>query len=455
MGLLVTLAAFICALAILIVFHELGHYTIARLCGVKILRFSVGFGKPLITWRLGRDQTEWMIAAIPLGGYVKMLDEREGEVPTAEISRAFNRQPVWQRMAIVAAGPLANLLLAIIFYAILLMAGVHGLKPVVGAVTPGSAAAAAHFVPHDEILRINGHATPSWQDVEWGLLKQSTQKAKAVVTVRDAAGQAEDLTLDTSRLPEVDADTDILKQVGLAPQLPVAANRIGVILPNGPAARAGLKPHDTIRRVNGVPVTSWQELVEIIKAHPGTPMRFDVQRQGQQLSLTITPEAIHDNGKTFGRIGASPDIDPAQVRQLTVVIQRPPLQAVAQASAKTFDTAWFSLKMMGQLVTGRVSSKNLSGPISIADYAGQSARMGLMPYINFLALISISIGILNLLPIPVLDGGHLMYYIVEAVQGHPVSDKLMARGQQIGLTLLLALMVFAFYNDINRLLTGQ
>lgn len=455
MGLLVTLAAFICALAILIVFHELGHYTIARLCGVKILRFSVGFGKPLITWRLGRDQTEWMIAAIPLGGYVKMLDEREGEVPTAELSRAFNRQPVWQRMAIVAAGPLANLLLAIIFYAILLMAGVHGLKPVVGAVTPGSAAAAAHFVPHDEILSINGHATPSWQDVEWGLLKQATQKAKAAVTVRDAAGQAEDLTLDTSRLPEVDADTDILKQVGLAPQLPVAANRVGAILPNGPAAHAGLKPHDVIRQVNGIPVTSWQQLVEMIKAHPGVPMHFDVQRQGQQLALTITPEAIHDNGQTFGRIGASPDLDPAQVRQLTVVIQRPPLQAFVQAGAKTFDTAWFSLKMMGQLVTGRVSSKNLSGPISIADYAGQSARMGLMPYINFLALISISIGILNLLPIPVLDGGHLMYYIVEAVQGHPVSDKLMARGQQIGLTLLLALMVFAFYNDINRLLTGQ
>jgi regulator of sigma E protease len=455
MGLLVTLAAFICALAILIVFHELGHYAVARLCGVKILRFSVGFGKPLFTRRLGADRTEWMLAAIPLGGYVKMLDEREGDVAPEERSRAFNRQPVWQRMAIVAAGPLANLLLAIIFYTILLMAGIHGLKPINADVTPGSAAAAAHFAPHDQIIRINGHATPSWQDVEWILLKQATQKNRVGVTVRDAGGQTQDLSLDTRQLPEVEADTDILKLVGLTPQLPVSANRVGALLPNGPAARAGLQAHDLIAHVNDVPVTSWQQLVDIIKAHPDQPLRLDVRRNGRPLTVTVTPEVVHENNKTFGRIGASPEIDPAQVRQLAVVIQRGPVDAIVQATAKTFDTAWFSVKMMGRLVTGQASSKNLSGPISIADYAGQSAKMGLLPYINFLALISISIGILNLLPIPVLDGGHLMYYIVEAVQGRPVSEKLMARGQQIGLTLLLALMVFAFYNDINRLLTGQ
>ncbi len=455
MSLLFTLAAFALALGILIVVHELGHYWVARWCGVKVLRFSIGFGKPLAVWKSGRDGTEWALAAFPLGGYVKMLDEREGEVAPHELARAFNRQSVWRRILIVAAGPAANFLLAIALYWFLFISGVPGLKPVLGQPASGSPAAVAGFQPGEVMASIDGEPVVTWQDARWMLLKLVMSKQGVRIETRNDRGEIQFRILETASLTADDLDGDFLGKLGLTPFRPLVRPVIGKLVPDGAGEKAGLQPGDEITAVNGKPVARWEDLVQWVRDHPERALAFEVQRGKRLLEIQVTPSAATEQSKTVGKIGAAPELDAELGKKLLTEVRYPPFKALGAALHKTWDTSVFSLNMLGRMVVGQVSLKNISGPITIADYAGQSAHMGWLPYLSFLALISISLGVLNLLPIPLLDGGHLMYYMAEILKGSPVSERAMEIGQQAGMALLMALMAFAFYNDINRLLSGQ
>lgn len=449
-----TLLAFVVAIVVLVVFHELGHYWVARLCNVKVLRFSLGFGKAIYIKKFAGGETEWVISLIPLGGYVKMLDEREGEVPAAELARAFNRQPVLRRMLIVLAGPVANLLLAIILYWALFMHGVPGVKPILGAVPPATPAAAAQLHAQESIVSIDGLATPSWQEVRWVLLDLVLQKRPAHIELLSVEGAALFRVLDMGALTAADLDGDFLQKLGLQPYQPPIIPVIGKLTEGGAAQRAGLQPLDKILRVNEQAISHWDAFVDVVRSHPSRMLNVEVDRAGQLLTLHITPDTLNDSGKSTGRIGAAPKIDRAAFDALLTTVRYPPWAALGEAVRKTWETSAVSLKMMWKMVLGEVSLKNLSGPITIADYAGQSAQIGLGAYIGFLALISISLGVLNLLPIPLLDGGHLLYYSVELIKGSPVSEKLWEAGQNVGIALLVTMMAFALYNDISRLILG-
>ncbi|MDR2195179.1 MAG: RIP metalloprotease RseP [Gallionellaceae bacterium] len=453
---MITLLAFLVAIAVLVVIHELGHYWVARWCGVKVLRFSVGFGKPLYIKKSARSGTEWVISAIPLGGYVKMLDEREGEVPPQEAEQAFNRRPVWQRMAIVVAGPVANLLLAIVLYWGLFMHGVPGIKPVLGDIPPQTPAAMAHFQPQETLVSVAGKATPSWQEVNWAMLDAVMQGGEVMMEGRTAQGESRTHTLDLSGLTPDDLDGDFLDKLGLTLYQPPIEPVIGKVLENSAAQRDGLREDDRIVTAHQQPITDWKELVKIIRGHPDRTLRMEVARAGVSapIPLDVTPEAVDDGGAQVGRLGAAPKVDSRAFDVLLVEVRYPPLEALSRAAGKTWDTAVVSLKMLGRMVMGQASLKNLSGPITIADYAGQTAQMGAIAYLGFLALISISLGVLNLLPIPLLDGGHLLYHTIELLKGSPVSDRAWEIGQRVGIALLVTLMAFALYNDISRQILG-
>jgi regulator of sigma E protease len=453
MSLLWTAAAFVVALGVLIVVHEYGHYLIARLCKVKVLRFSVGFGRPLFTWR-GRDGTEWVIAAVPFGGYVKMLDEREAAVKADDLPRAFNRQSVWRRTAIVAAGPVANFLFAIAVYAGLFMYGLPEARPIVGTPPAGSAAAVAGLRAGDTILAVDGEAITTWQELRWRVLKGALQGEQLRLERVGAQRHLSEALLDLRRFAGTDAEGDLLGAIGLQLYRPPLAPVLGQIEADSAAAQAGLQPGDRIVQINAVAIESWNGLVDVVRASPGQVLRIDILRGARAMQLTVTPEARDVNGARIGRIGAAPFVPPSHLEQILVRTRHGPLDAMLRAADKTFDIALFSLRMLGKMLLGEVSWKHLSGPVTIADYAGQSAQMGWVSYLTFLALISISLGVLNLLPIPLLDGGHLMYYALEVVKGSPVSDRVMELGQRVGLTLLLIMMAFAFYNDLNRLFSG-
>jgi len=451
---MVTLFAFIGAIALLVVFHELGHYWVARRCDVKVLRFSVGFGRVIYSKRFASSPTEWVISAIPLGGYVKMVDEREGEVVAEDLPFAFNRKPVLQRMAIVMAGPLANFLLAIVLYWAMFVYGVPGLKPVLGDVTPGSPAAIAQLRPGDTILSINDETIPSWQELRWRLLDLALQKAEVTIGTLGSSSTTISHALDVSGLEARDLDGEFLDKLGLHLYQPVLLPVIGKLAEGDVAQRAGLLPEDRILRVNGLPIKLWSEFVEAVRAHPGQSLRLDVQRGDMTLNIAVVPQSVVDSGATIGKIGAAPQVDMAEWQSLLVEVNYNPAEALVRSMRKTWETSTITLKMLGKMVLGEVSMKNLSGPITIADYAGQSAAMGIAAYLGFLALISISLGVLNLLPIPLLDGGHLLYYVAELVKGGPVSEQAWEFGQKIGIALLGTLMVFAIYNDVNRLVSG-
>ena len=449
-----TLWAFVLAIAVLVVVHELGHYWIARWCGVKVLRFSVGFGKSLYIKKFAGGETEWVVSAIPLGGYVKMLDEREGEVAEHELHRAFNRQPVVRRMAIVVAGPVSNLLLAVALYWSLFMHGVPGLKPILGEITPQTPAAVAQLREQETILSINGEPVPSWQDLHWMLLDLAFQGAEARIEGRTAQGETVQHVLDLKVLAPGDLGGDFLQKLGLQLFQPLVQPIIGKLMEGGVAQRTGLRPGDHIKRMDGRAITRWTELVDMVRSHPGSTLHLEIERNGNLLAIDITPETANENGKQVGRIGAGPYLDKlAFEAQLTEVRYAPPA-ALKQAVRRSWETAAVSLKVMGKMVVGEISLKNLSGPITIADFAGQSAKLGVASYLDFLALISISLGVLNLLPIPLLDGGHLLYYMVELIKGSPVSEKAWEAGQNVGIALLVTLMAFALYNDISRLILG-
>ncbi len=436
------------------VFHEYGHYWVARRCGVKVLRFSIGFGKVVYRKRFADSDTEWVISAIPLGGYVKMLDEREGEVLPCELDQAFNRRPVLQRMAIVVAGPLANFLLAILLYWLLFMHGVPGLKPVLGDVPKGTPAAMAQLHAGETIVSINGEAIPSWQELRWTLLTLALKQGEIRLEARDESGVPQSHRLDLAGLQARDLDGEFLDKLGLHLYQPALLPILGKLAETGVAQQAGLQSGDVVLRAGGMVMSTWTELVEVVRTHPGRAVKLDIQRGELTLNVSVIPQAVVESGKTVGKIGAAPKVDQAAWQAMFTEVSYNPLEAFGQSLRKTWDTSAISLKMLGKMLLGEVSMKNLSGPITIADYAGQSAQMGMVAYLGFLALISISLGVLNLLPVPLLDGGHLLYYVAELIKGSPVSEQAWEIGQKIGIALLGTLMVFAIYNDINRLISG-
>jgi len=454
MTLLQTVVAFVVALGVLIVVHEYGHYLAARLCNVKVLRFSVGFGRPMIAWRRGADRTEWVIAAVPLGGYVKMLDEREGPVEPHEAARAFNRQNVWQRFCIVMAGPLFNFLFAVLVYAGLFMYGLPEARPVLAAPPSGTLAASVGLRAGATVRSIDGEPVTTWQELRWRLLQSALQRSPVRLETVDERGHLAVATLDLSGFPAADVESDVLERIGLRLYRPPLEPVLGQVVAGGPAERAGLAPGDRIARVDGRPIDSWESLVTAVRSRPGTALQLTVERGDTTRTLEVVPDSVSAGEMRVGRIGAAPFIPPSHAEKMLVRVQYGPLESLGKALAKTADIALFSLRMLGKMLLGEVSWRNLSGPVTIADFAGQSAQMGWVSYLTFLALISISLGVLNLLPIPLLDGGHLMYYAIEIIKGRPVSERAMELGQRVGLALLLVMMAFAFYNDLNRLLTG-
>ncbi|MBW8905531.1 MAG: RIP metalloprotease RseP [Betaproteobacteria bacterium] len=449
-----TVLAFIVALGVLIVVHEFGHFIVARWCGVKVLRFSVGFGRALALWRLGADRTEWVIAAIPFGGYVKMLDEREGPVPPAELARAFNRQSVWKRFAIVVAGPLFNFAFAVLVYAGLFMYGLPEARPILGAPPAGTVAAAAGIHAGDTVRGIDGEAIGTWQELRWRVLQAALQREPVKLDTEDERGHLATVTLDLRGFPSNEVETDVLERVGLRLYRPPLPPVLGQVIAGGAAEKSGLVSGDRIVALDGAPIDNWEAFVNAVRSHPGTALALTVERAGRMQALEVVPESVNAGGARFGRIGAGPRQPEGYSEKLLIRVQHGPMASLVKASAKTTDIALFSLKMLGKMLVGEVSWRHLSGPVTIADFAGQSASLGWVSYLTFLALISISLGVLNLLPIPLLDGGHLMYYAIEIIKGRPVSERFMELGQRVGLALLLVMMAFAFYNDLNRLLTG-
>jgi regulator of sigma E protease len=450
MSVLHTILWFLIAIAILVVVHEFGHYLAARIAGVKVLRFSVGFGKPLFSRRFGRDQTEWVVSALPFGGYVKMLDEREGKVPAAEAHRSFNRAPVARRIGIVAAGPIANFLLAIVFYWALFLHGLPAMKPMIGEPPAGTPAALAGLAAGDEIRSVNGKDTPSFQDLRLNLLRAGV--AGGPLTLELANGRS--VQLDALPMETESLERDPLRPLGIVRYDPDIEPVIDKVLPNGAAERAGMQSGDRLIAANGKPLANWQDWVQAIREHPAQPMRVEYIRQGQRGELTVVPDAVEEAGQRVGKIGAGPRLDEAVLAAMMTEVRYGPIASLWQGAAKTWDMSLFTLEMMGRMVLGQVSWKNLSGPLTIADYAGQSAALGWISFVGFLALVSVSLGVLNLLPIPLLDGGHLMYYVAEVFTGRPVSERTMEIGGRIGLTLLLLLMSFALFNDLRRLIGG-
>ena len=458
---MLTALAFIFTLGLLVAVHEYGHFQAARWCGVKVLKFSIGFGKPLFMTKLGKDQTEFILAVVPLGGFVKMLDEREFETDSAqpplteiELSRAFNRQSVAKRIAIVLAGPAANLLLAIVLYWWLFMMGVVGMKPIVGKVIEQSPAALASISLGETIQKINGKDVVTWQDVRWLLLNESLKNKNVQIQALNAKQEIHIHQLNVSSIKLDDASKDILTLLGLTQFQPDVPARIGEVLKNSPANLAGLVSGDLVLIVNQNDVKNWEDFVMEIRQNPNRPLEVVVKRNAQEIKLTVRPEPIIVNDKTVGRIGAAFKIEQGELDKRFVTTHYSPLKALVKATEKTWETSIFSLKMLGNMVLGQISWKGMSGPVTIASYAGQSASMGIKTFIGFLALISISIGVLNLLPIPVLDGGHFMYYVVEIFTGKPVSEAVVIVGQRIGVFILGSMMILALYNDINRLITG-
>lgn len=451
MSLLHTVVFFIVALGTLIVIHELGHYWVARWCGVKVLRFSVGFGKPLRTWVRGADRTEWVLAAFPLGGYVKMLDEREGPVTPQERARAFNRQGVWARIAIVSAGPVANFLLAILVYWVLFVYGVPGLRPMVDLPPPGSTAAAAGFEQGEIITRIEGEEVKTFNDLRWHLLDHAVARGKVELETHNDRNEINFRRLDLSGLTSDDLDGDFLDKIGLDPYVP-SLPVIERVVADMPAARAGLQGGDRITAIDGRPMRTGGDVAAVVSRAGGHSLRLRIERDGRPLEVDVIPDKVSENGREFGRVGIAFGADPGARERLAVTVRYGAGEAVGQALARTWDTTAVTFKMLGKMIVGEVSVKNLSGPITIASYAGESARMGVIPFLTFIALISISLGVLNLLPVPMLDGGHLLYYFIEVIKRSPVSDRVMEMGQRAGLFVLLLLMVVALYNDLHRLL---
>lgn len=451
MTILSYLLAFIVAIGVLVAVHEYGHFWMARRVGIRVLRFSIGFGRPLWS-RRAADGTEYAISAIPLGGYVKLLDEREGPVPTEHLDAAYNRKPVWQRILVLLAGPCANFLFAVAAYWVLFVAGVPALKPVVGEVVPGSVAARAGIGSGDEIVSVGSRETPTREAAVLAILDRLMSGETITVRVRGADGVGRDAAL------RIDGDTRALTEPGaLMPGLgfdfwyPVVPARVGRVLPGSPAERAGLREGDELLAVDGTPVADFPELVGLVQPNAGRTLVFTVERAGEQLEVPIEVEGQREGELLVGRIGVQPDSGTPIPEEMRARERYGAVAALGRATAKTWDMSALTVRMLWNVAVGDVSVKNLSGPINIAEYAGFSARQGILSFLSFLAVVSVSLFVLNLLPIPILDGGQIVYQLAELAKGSPLSERAQAVGQQIGLLLLLVLMSFAFYNDLSRL----
>lgn len=448
------LGAFALVLGVLIVFHELGHYLAARWCGVKVLRFSVGFGKVLWLRRYGRDGTEWALCAFPLGGYVSMLDEREAPVPPEEQHRAFNRQTVGRRSFIVAAGPLANFLLAILLYWGIFMHGSQELLPILGAPPADSPAAMARIAAGEEVRRIDGEPVATWNDLRWQILQKAAGSERVELEVINERGEIAVRHLYLTAVAEEGWEGDPLAHLGLRQYRPDLPPVFGSVSAGGVAAQAGLQAGDRVLRIDEAKIENWHQLVVIVREAVGKSLKLEVERQGRVFSVAVTPEAFTDRGLRIGRIGVGVAEPAGGQRELRTFVRYGFFEAAVKAVVETGEQSLFSLRMLGKMLVGEVSWKNLSGPVTIADYAGQSAKLGLDYYVKFMALVSVSLGVLNLLPIPMLDGGHLMYHVIEVVRRKPLSERAMVIAQQLGMAVLFSLMAFAFFNDLTRLFGG-
>jgi regulator of sigma E protease len=452
---LIAIPAFIVAIGILVAVHEFGHFWVARRLGIKVLRFSIGFGKPLYQKVSGKDQVEYVVAAIPLGGYVKLLDEREGNVAEEDLPRAFNRQPVWKRIAVLLAGPLFNLIFAVFLYWILFVAGVPALRPIIGDVTPDSVAARAGLRYEDQIIGVAGKPTETLEEATLGILEDLTDDGTIRMQVRGVDGSERDLTLDTgNRSRELTQPEALLPGLGFDIWQPKVPAVVATVMPDTAGARAGLKPGDEIVKVDDQPITDFSQLVAQVKPNPGRNVTLEIRRDGQITALPLTIGESNTGGRRVGLIGITPvnkPIETGRTAQDMLTLQKyGALAAVSAAAVKTWDTSLFTLRIVGRIVSGNVSLKAISGPISIAETTGFAVRQGWRTYLSTLALISISLGVLNLMPIPILDGGQIVYQLAELVKGRPVSERAQLLGQQIGIAMLILMMTLAFYNDIAR-----
>ncbi len=444
---LVYVVSFIVALGVLITVHEFGHYWVARRLGVKVLRFSLGFGKTLWSWRSRNGETEYVLAALPLGGYVKMLDEREGEVDAAERSRAFNNKSIGTRIAVVVAGPAFNFLFAIAAFWALFMMGVPGLKPLIGEVAPGSLAQTAGLRSGDQIMTVDGRATPTWESARLALFEGMLDRKPVTLGVRDEHGRTAQREINFAAKGVPIEPDNLTKALGISLWRPPAL--VGRVHPGSPAQQAGLKSGDLVVAADGKPIRYWGEWVTYVRKRPDTPIRVTIERAGRRFDLTLTPERKLQGAKAYGQVGVS--IPAGTLEKIEAVAQYGPVKSLIAGTEKTWDMSVLMLRVLGNIATGQASLRNISGPLTIAQYAGESASLGIVPFLTFLAVVSVSLGVLNLLPIPILDGGHLLYYLIELVKGGPISEQAQAIGQRIGILLLLMVMALAFYNDILRL----
>ncbi|KJH83049.1 RIP metalloprotease RseP [Stutzerimonas stutzeri] len=449
MGALYMIMGTLVALGVLVTFHEYGHFWVARRCGVKVLRFSVGFGRPLLRWH-DRQGTEFVLAAIPLGGYVKMLDEREGDVPPALLEQTFNRKTVKQRFAIVSAGPLANFLLALVFFWALAMLGTEQVRPVVGAVEAGSLAERAGLAAGQEIVEINGKPTSGWAEVNLQLIRRLGESGSLEILVRTDGDRTRRLQLELNDWLKGVEEPDPIGSLGIRPWRPEIAPVVAQLDPEGPAQAAGVRLADRLVSLDGKPLNEWQQVIDRVKPLAGRSVQLEVERDGQLVDLPLTLAERGEGESRRGYLGAGVAASEWPADMLRSV-RYGPVEAVGEGLRRTWTMSVLTLDSLKKMVFGELSVKNLSGPITIAKVAGASAQSGVGDFLNFLAYLSISLGVLNLLPIPVLDGGHLLFYLVEWVRGRPLSDKVQGWGVQIGISLVVGVMLLALVNDLGRL----
>ena len=459
-NIVISVFSFIVAVSIIVTVHEFGHFIVARMLNVRVLRFSIGFGRSLISYVSPKSGVEYVLAAIPLGGYVKMLDEREVDVSPEEREFAFNQKSVFSRIAIVAAGPIFNFIFAIAAYFCMYLVGVQGMKPEIGHVENNSIAYEAGLVSGDEFLQINDKHVATWEDTNIYLIDEALKTGVIQVRKRSISDVISDTTLDLSDTKELLGEGNVLDKIGIKPWRVKLAPRLGSLTEGAAAQQQGLQTGDLILAANNEQVRDWSHWVEIVRKHPDQRLNLLIQRDGQEISLPLVPERVRDGQDEVGKIGAGPwaaqDDSEKQrigkeIEQRQIVVRHGFGKSFVKGVVKTLDMSVLTVKLLGKLVIGEASLKNISGPISIAEYAGISAQLGLATFLSTLAIISISIGILNLLPIPILDGGHLMYYLVELIKGSPVSEVVQMHGQKIGIFMLAGLMTLAFYNDFQRL----